>query len=391
MRHYFLKITLNMFKHSLLPALPPDIGTPAGTCEPDSSPSARTPLVPERSDFLEGEEPASDKVEAFLAKTLAAAAGPEQAAKALVPWMCDVLLSKHSLKAYGRDLTDFVRQMEAQGVEPLKVTADHVKLYKRALLEGGMARATVARRLSVLRGTYKQLAAKGLVGWETAQDISAISAPKVRKNATPSLTQKQAILLLEAIPNGTLQGARDFALMSVFFLTGCRVSAVVGARVGDLETDGVEHYLHVTEKRGKRARKILLDAARAVLAYVEQAGIAGDREGPLFRPVRPDGGGFLRRHLDRKTPWRLVKTYCRAAGIDPHVLGRRGIGVHSLRKTAINDVIRNGAQMHEVREFAGHSDIRTTELYFVRKEEDGEMAARRIQIRVTGRKRLSRF
>jgi hypothetical protein len=37
--------------------------------------------------------------------------------------------------------------------------------------------------------------------------------------------------------------------------------------------------------------------------------------------------------------------------------------------------------MHEVREFAGHSDIRTTELYFVRKEEDAEVAARRIQIR----------
>jgi len=48
----------------------------------------------------------------------------------------------------------------------------------------------------------------------------------------------------------------------------------------------------------------------------------------------------------------------------------------------INDAIRNGAQMHEVREFAGHADIRTTELYFVRKGEDGEMAARRIQIRV---------
>jgi hypothetical protein len=32
---------------------------------------------------------------------------------------------------------------------------------------------------------------------------------------------------------------------------------------------------------------------------------------------------------------------------------------------------------------AGHSDIRTTELYFVRKEEDAEVAARRIQIRLT--------
>lgn len=365
------------------PLLPTVVET-AGSREGDSS-SPRTPLLPEQSAFLEGDEPAAEKVEAFLARTLAAATGPERAAKALVPWMCDVLLSKHSLKAYGRDLADFVRHMEAQGVEPLAVTADHVKLYKRALLEAGMARTTVARRLSVLRGTYRELAGKGLIAWETAQDIAAIAAPKVQKNCTPALTQKQAVLMLEAIPTGTLQGVRDFALMSVFFLTGCRVSAVIGARVGDLEDDGVEHYLHVTEKRGKRARKILLDAARAVRAYVVRAGIEGDREGPLFRPLSPDGRSLVRRHLDRKTPWRLVKQYCRAAGIEPERLGARGIGVHSLRKTAINDAIRNGAQMHEVREFAGHSDIRTTELYFVRKEEDGEMAARRIQIRVSGR------
>ena len=100
--------------------------------------------------------------------------------------------------------------------------------------------------------------------------------------------------------------------------------------------------------------------------------------------MRPDGSGFERRHLDRKTPWRLVKKYCEAAGIDPSRLGSRGIGIHSLRTTAINDAIRNGATMHEVREFAGHADIRTTELYIERKEEDAEVAALRIQIRLTG-------
>ena len=42
--------------------------------------------------------------------------------------------------------------------------------------------------------------------------------------------------------------------------------------------------------------------------------------------------------------------------------------------------------MHEVRRFAGHSGVRTTELYFIRKEEDTEITARRIQIRITGRK-----
>jgi site-specific recombinase XerD len=89
-------------------------------------------------------------------------------------------------------------------VTPLAVTADHVKLYKRALLEAGMTSATVARRLSVLRGAYQQLAAKGLISWETAQDIAAIKAAGVQKNSTPSLTQRQAVALLEAIPTDTL-------------------------------------------------------------------------------------------------------------------------------------------------------------------------------------------
>ena len=31
-----------------------------------------------------------------------------------------------------------------------------------------------------------------------------------------------------------------------------------------------------------------------------------DREGPLFRPMTPDRTKLERRHLDRKTPWRLV-------------------------------------------------------------------------------------
>jgi site-specific recombinase XerD len=347
---------------------------------------ARVPLVPERSDFLEGDSPAAAKVEAFLAQALAATGSANITAGALVPWICDALLSNNSVKAYGRDLMDFVRQMQAQGVTPLEVTADHVKFYKRALLEAGRTSATVARRLSVLRGTYKQLAVKELISWETAQDIGAVKAPGVQKNSTPYLTKLQAIALLEAISSDTLQGIRDLALMCVFFITGCRVSAVIGACVGHLEHDGVEHYLHVTEKRNKKRRKILLDAARPVLSYVARAGIGEDKEGPLFRPMKPDGSGFERRHLDRKTPWRLVKKYCQAAGIDPGRLGGRGIGIHSLRKTAINDAIRNGATMHEVREFAGHADIRTTEVYFVRKEEDAEVAARRIQIRLTGRK-----
>ena len=126
-------------EETTLPAVPPTEAEPA---------PPRVPLVPERSDFLEGDAPAAAKVEAFLARALEAtgSAAPTTAG-ALVPWICDALLSNHSVKAYGRDLMDFLRHMEAQGVTPLEVTADHVKLYKRALIEAGRTSATVARRL----------------------------------------------------------------------------------------------------------------------------------------------------------------------------------------------------------------------------------------------------
>jgi Phage integrase, N-terminal SAM-like domain len=165
----------------------PAPATRAGQALPPAAEARRSrpPLLPERSDFLVGDAPAADKVAAFLANALEASDGAASVAGALVPWICDALLSNHSVKAYGRDFMDFVRHMQAQGVAPLHVTADHVKLYKRALLEAGMATATVARRLSVLRGAYGQLAAKGLISWETAQDIAAIKAAGVQKNSTP--------------------------------------------------------------------------------------------------------------------------------------------------------------------------------------------------------------
>ena len=46
-----------------------------------------------------------------------------------MPWISDVLLSDDSVKAYGRDIRDFVGYMSQLGVHPLHVTADHVKLY----------------------------------------------------------------------------------------------------------------------------------------------------------------------------------------------------------------------------------------------------------------------
>ena len=109
-------------------SMPPRINLPAVPLPDAAAAPSRAPL-PERSDFLEGDAPAAARVEAFLAHALeATGSDAPTTAGALVPWICDALLSNHSVKAYGRDLMDFLRRMQAQGVTPLEVTADHVRV-----------------------------------------------------------------------------------------------------------------------------------------------------------------------------------------------------------------------------------------------------------------------
>ena len=73
--------------------MPPRINLPAVLPTEAEPASPRVPLVPERSDFLEGDAPAAAKVEAFLARALEAVGGDAAITTgALVPWICDALL-----------------------------------------------------------------------------------------------------------------------------------------------------------------------------------------------------------------------------------------------------------------------------------------------------------
>jgi len=329
-----------------------------------------------------GDLTTDEKVVAFLSRLLPVTKDKKNGPiAALLPWVCDRLPSPHSRRAYASDLATFVAHMRERGIDPLHVTGDDLRVYKAALLAAGQTTATVARTLSVLRGTYQQFGKRGLIPWERVRDIRSVESPRVEKNTTPCLSQQEATKLLHAPDTSTVTGLRDHALLFVYFKTAARCSAVRNARIGDIERTDFDWYLVVSEKGGKTQRKALLEAAPAVLAYLDAAGIRDDLEGPLFRPVAKDRKTLLRKYLDRSAIWEVVKRNARKAGLDPDRVGRRGIGVHSLRKTAITNALENGAPIQKVQQLAGHADIRTTQLYFRPSAKDSEDAARHIQIR----------
>ncbi|RYG98629.1 MAG: hypothetical protein EON58_06575, partial [Alphaproteobacteria bacterium] len=92
----------------------------------------------------------------FLAALLPATRGEGKGTLpgALVPWLCDRVPSDNGRKAYGRDLRQFLAHLQAFDIDPTEVNGDDIRMYKEALRQAGMASSTIARKLSVIRGTY---------------------------------------------------------------------------------------------------------------------------------------------------------------------------------------------------------------------------------------------
>jgi len=305
-----------------------------------------------------------------------------EAAAALIPWFCDALPSPKSRKEYYDDLTAFLRQMEQLSVHPFSVTGDHVRLYKESLLQAGKRPASVARALSVIRGAYEQFGKKGLVAWNSVGDIQSVAAPRVTKNTTPMIGEEDACRMLRSPDQDTVIGARDHALLFTYFKTACRSTAIALATVGDLERQDTQWLLRVTEKGGTERRLPLLEAAPAILAWLEHVGIASDdNDSPLFPALAPNRRTLTRRHLTQRAILNIVKKYAAAVGLNVSSHSGRGICTHSLRKTSAVNALRHGASVHQVQQWLGHADIRTTQEYITYKDDDIEDAARRCQIR----------
>lgn len=201
--------------------------------------------------------------------------------------------------------------MRTQGVDPLDVTGDHVRFYSAALLADGKSSANVGRASSVFRGKYLQFAKHGLMPWDQVRDIQTVGSPRVDKRSMPALSEVEARKLLHESDTSTLMGLPDHALLFAFFKTACRCAAIANACVGHIERANTNWYFVVREKgrsgHKRRQRKALLEATGPVFRYIEVAGIGGDVEGPLFRPVSNDRRTFARRLLTGRTILHAVK------------------------------------------------------------------------------------
>ena len=178
----------------------------------------------------------------------------------------------------------------------------------------------------------------------------------VRTGKTPVLQPAEARLLLDTIDTSTLRGLRDRALLGVMIYSFARVSAVVGMRVEDYYQQGKRWWLRLQEKGGKHHAVPVHHKAEAYLdAYLAAAGIAAEKDAPLWRSM-PRAGGLSTRRLSRVDVFRMIKRRVKTVGLGE-------ANCHTFRATGITAYLLNGGTLERAQAIAAHESPRTTTLY----------------------------
>jgi site-specific recombinase XerD len=144
----------------------------------------------------------------------------------------------------------------------------------------------------------------------------AVRGPKYsqRKGKTPVLDREEAGALLAALDTNSLTGLPDRALIGIMIYTFARVGAVVQMNVCDYFSQGRRGWVRLHEKGGKEHEAPCVPKLEAYLdTYIATAGIADDKDGPLFRTTGRSTG--IPHRLTQQGAYRLIERHAKRAGI----------------------------------------------------------------------------
>lgn len=303
--------------------------------------------------------------------------------------------SEHTLRAYRRELGDFVAFLAkelGEGADIGSVGHLQIRSYLGVLYAKGLGKTSVARALAAVRSWFKWLAKEGVVG---ANPAKLVSTPKLPKHLPRVPSVEEMNRVLDSLANsgrknvgqaarlalrdaGRTKGqgaigskvrggegeigwaARERVIFELLYGCGIRNGELVGLDVGSViwGDDAIRVF-----GKGKKERLVPLGdvAAEAIREYLPERAMrlcaAGKgalvENGPLLCNATMRGTC----RLTTRSVGRIVKAIAQsrglAADVHPHTL-RHAFGTHMLEE---------GADLRAIQEMLGHERLSTTQRY----------------------------
>ena len=259
-------------------------------------------------------------------------------------------MSKNTLEAYNRDVLEFMAFEGSRGMtDILNTSSTEIVAFLHNLKISGKSAATVNRKLASVRAFFNYLIEAGLI---KVNPTANIKSPKIERKKVEYLEMDE-IEKLMAVPDDSVRGLRDRAILEVLYATGIRVSEIIETNLEDVNmrmgfiTCASQHSHARIVPLGRPAR-----AALENYIYEARDQLLHGREDETALFVNFYGSRMTRQGL-----WKVLKEYGEKAGLNhkltPHII-RNSFAVHMLQ---------NGADLKSLQELMGHEDISATQIY----------------------------
>lgn len=275
---------------------------------------------------------------------------------ALIDWQrwlkVEKNVSKHTLRAYAGDLSQFVsflakHKAKALSISDLSGTAlSDFRAWMSKLTMNGAAASSRARSLSGVKNFLQWMDKQGIAHNAA---IKTVRTPKQPRKLPRPLQETQAFRLLSETEGDDWVGLRDKALFTLLYGCGLRIDEALSLDLVDLPRDG---FIRVVGKgRKERQVPILPKVVTAIDKYREACPFEEESSRPIF--VGEKNGRRLNQGVAQKAMRDLRGLLQLPETATPHAL-RHSFATH---------LLQNGANLREIQELLGHASLSTTQRY----------------------------
>jgi integrase/recombinase XerD len=273
-------------------------------------------------------------------------------------------LSPNTIKAYRDVFTLLLRFCrDVQGIAPEKLRLEQVDV---SLVEAFLDHLETERksspptrnhRLATLHAFFRYVQAEEPAHMLQCQKILAIPLRRHARSTVAYVSKEELAEILAQPDLRTSDGRRDAVLLSVLYDTGARVQELIDLSVGDLRLDPPAQLRLLGKGRKMRAVPLMNNTVQLLRDHLQENHL--DRpeqfDKPLFQNARDQ-------RLSRSGIRYILKKYLVKARSKLPTLNRT-VSPHTLRHTKGMHLLQSGISLDMIRDFLGHVDVKTTQIY----------------------------
>ncbi len=205
----------------------------------------------------------------------------------------------------------------------------------------------------------------------SAQQILSIPMKRTKKTSVEYISLEAMKFILERPDKTMKRGRRDMVLLSLLYESGARVQELADLKVGDIRVASPATIKLTGKGNKKRIDPIMKPMSLLLMHYLE--------ENHLTEPYTFDYPLFCNRSKNKLTRAGIayiVKKYAGEAIEKAPELFPDKLSPHCFRHSKATHLLQSGVNLVYIRDFLGHVDIQTTEIY---ARIDGEMKRKALE------------